>query len=159
MSDYLRFTIGYMDGDGTARLDATVQCKGFCGNSSGWFGITQLDEFADLLLAYPLPDDGHPPLRAGFWSKTTRGEIDQLHISLRVYPEFCRIDLQRGRFLFLHNLGRGRKYSRFSRRRAAGGQTPSLNPPVLTTTKQPFARDPPSYGERLAAASEAKTPA
>ncbi|SRR5229473_2797054 len=86
MSDYLRFAIGYMDGDGTARLDATVQCKGFCGNSSGWFGITQLDEFADLLLAYPLPDDGHPPLRAGFWSKTTRGEIDQLHISLRVYP-------------------------------------------------------------------------
>jgi hypothetical protein len=86
MNDCLRLAIGYMDGDGTARLDAAVQCKGFCGNSSGWFGISQLEEFSDLLLAYPLPVDGHPPLRAGFWSRIRQGEIDQLHVSLRVYP-------------------------------------------------------------------------
>jgi hypothetical protein len=86
MNDCLRLAIGYMDGDGTARLDAAVQCKGFCGNSSGWFGISQLEEFAGQLLAYPLPDDGYPPLRAGFWSRTRQGEVDQLHVFLRVYP-------------------------------------------------------------------------
>ena len=86
MHDSLRLAIDYIDGDGTARLDVAVQCRGFCGNSSGWFGISKLEEYADLLLAYPLPDDGHPPLRAGFWSKTRQGEIDQLHVSLRVYP-------------------------------------------------------------------------
>jgi hypothetical protein len=86
MNDCLRLAIRYMDGDGTARLDAAVQCKGFCGNSSGWFGISQLEEFSDSLLAYPLPIDGHAPLRAGFWSRTRKGEIDQMHFSLRVYP-------------------------------------------------------------------------
>jgi hypothetical protein len=86
MDDCLRLSIGYMDGDGTARLDAAVQSKGFCGNSAGWFGISQLEEFSDLLLAYPLPTNGHPALVAGFWSKSRRGEIDQLHVSLKVYP-------------------------------------------------------------------------
>jgi hypothetical protein len=86
MDDCLRLSIGYMDGDGTARLDAAVRSKGFCGNSSGWFDISELDKFSDLLLAYPLPTNGHPPLVAGFWSKSRRGEIDQLHVSLKVYP-------------------------------------------------------------------------
>jgi len=86
MNDYLRLAIGYMDGDGTAELNAAVKCKDFCGNSSAWFSIPQLDEFSDLLLAYPLPGDGYPTLRGGFWSRTLPGEIDQLHVSLKVYP-------------------------------------------------------------------------
>lgn len=85
MDDHLQLAIRYMDGDGTAKLDAAVQCKGFCGNSSAWFSIAQLEEFADLLLAYPLPADDHPTIRGGFWSKELRGEIDQLHVSLSVY--------------------------------------------------------------------------
>jgi hypothetical protein len=85
MDDHLRLAIGYMDGDGTAELKASVQCKGFCGNSSAWFSIPQLEEFADLLLAYPLPADDHPNIRGGFWSRKHRNEIDQLHVSLRIY--------------------------------------------------------------------------
>jgi hypothetical protein len=86
MEDHMRLAIGYMDGDGTAELNATVQCKGFCGSSSAWFSIVQLEKFADLLLAYPLPTGDNPTIRGGFWSKEIRGEIDQLHVSLSVYP-------------------------------------------------------------------------
>jgi hypothetical protein len=86
MSNHLRLAIGYMDGDGTAQLNASVKCNGFGGNSSAWFSIPRLDEFSDLLLAYPLPGDGYPSLCGGFWSRTSPGEIDQLHVSLRVYP-------------------------------------------------------------------------
>jgi hypothetical protein len=86
MNDQLRLAIGYMDGDGTAELNAAVQCKGFCGNSSAWFSVSHLEKFSEQLLAYPLPAEDHPTIRGGFWSRTVRGEIDQLHVSLRVYP-------------------------------------------------------------------------
>jgi hypothetical protein len=86
MEDHMRLAIGYMDGDGTAEVVAAVQWKGFCGSSSAWFGIAQLEKFADRLMAYPLPADDPPIIRGGFWSKEVRGELDQLHVALRVYP-------------------------------------------------------------------------
>jgi hypothetical protein len=86
MEDRVRLTIGYMDGDGTAEIKATVQCKEFSGASSAWFSIAQLEKFADLLTAYPLSTDNPPILRGGFWSREVRGEIDQLHVCLKAYP-------------------------------------------------------------------------
>jgi hypothetical protein len=46
----------------------------------------QLQRFSEQLLAYPLPPDGIAPLQRGFWSITQRGELAQLHVSLKVYP-------------------------------------------------------------------------
>jgi hypothetical protein len=84
--DHLQLTVDYMDGDGTLKLCATVQCEGFRGHSCAWFGVSQLEEFADRLLAYPLPLDDHPTIRGGFWNKKIQGEIEQLHLALSFYP-------------------------------------------------------------------------
>jgi len=86
MDDYLRLAIGYMDGDGTAEINAAVRCKEFGGSSSAWFSIPQLEQFADLCMAYSLPTANHPILRGGFWDMKVPGEIEQLHVCLQVYP-------------------------------------------------------------------------
>jgi len=85
MDNYLRLTL-YTDGDGTAEVRAAIQCNGFCGNSAAWFGIKQLEEFCEQLLTYPLPTEGLPPLQGGFWSRAQRGQLDQLLVSMRIYP-------------------------------------------------------------------------
>lgn len=85
MNDYLRLTF-YTDGDGTGELRVETSCDGFAGHSSAWFGIKRLEQFADLILTYPLPGDGLPPLQGGYWSKERRGELDELHLALRFHP-------------------------------------------------------------------------
>ena len=85
MDNYLRLTLD-TDGDGTANVHATVHCNAFAGTSSAWFDLMQLERFSEQLLAYPLPPDGIAPLLGGFWSKTQRGELAQLHVVLKVYP-------------------------------------------------------------------------
>jgi hypothetical protein len=85
MDNYLRLTLD-TDGDGTANMHATVSCNGFAGTSSAWFDLMQLERFSEQLLAYPLPPDGVAALQGGFWSKTQRGELAQLHVSLKFRP-------------------------------------------------------------------------
>jgi hypothetical protein len=85
MNDYLRLTFS-TDGDGTGELSAEASCNGFAGHSSAWFGISRLEQFADLILTYPLPADGLAPLRGGYWSKERHGELDDLHLGLHFYP-------------------------------------------------------------------------
>jgi hypothetical protein len=85
MDNYPRLALDF-DGDGTAKLNADVHCEDFCGSSSAWFGVSQLERFSEELAAYPLPPNGIAPMQGGFWSKARGGELDQLRVSFKVYP-------------------------------------------------------------------------
>jgi hypothetical protein len=85
MDNYLRLTLD-ADGDGTANVHATVKCNGFAGASSAWFDLLHLESFSQMLLAYPLPPDGVAPFQGGFWSKTKKGVLAQLLVSLKFHP-------------------------------------------------------------------------
>ena len=76
----------HQDNDGTGKLHAVVSANGFAGRGAAWFGDAQLATFADSLLAFPLPGDGLPLLKGGYWDKEQRGELEQLHLSLHFYP-------------------------------------------------------------------------
>jgi hypothetical protein len=97
--DFLRLKF-LTDGDGTGGLYAETSCNGFAGHGYAWFSIPHLEEFAGLLLTYPLPSEGLAPLQGGYWSKERRGELDQLHLFLRFYPiglrgaVGCKIELR-----------------------------------------------------------------
>jgi hypothetical protein len=97
--DFLRLKF-LTDGDGTGGLYAETSCNGFAGHGHAWFSISHFEEFAGLLLTYPLPSEGLAPLQGGYWSKERRGELDQLHLFLRFYPiglrgaVGCKIELR-----------------------------------------------------------------
>src|SRR5690349_5843571 len=72
------------DNDGTGKLIAAVEAGGFAGRGGAWFGIPQIEEFADLITAYPLPSK-KCSLAGGFWKE--RGhELDQEHLGIDIYP-------------------------------------------------------------------------
>lgn len=71
------------DSDGTGELVATVEVHGFAGRGSAWFGITQIDEFADALGQFPLPVDSRYELAGGFWKEH---RLVQEHLGIEVYP-------------------------------------------------------------------------
>jgi hypothetical protein len=73
------------DNDGTGKLIAAVEAGGFAGRGGAWFGIPQIEEFADLITAYPLPSTKKCSLAGGFWKE--RGhELDQEHLGIDIYP-------------------------------------------------------------------------
>lgn len=74
------------DSDGTGKLLADVRFRGFAGSGSAWFGISELKEFADAIMAFPIPDAVRPSIAGGFWSKEVRGHLEQEHLALTVYP-------------------------------------------------------------------------
>ena len=56
MPDHLRLTLT-PDDDGTAQLHAEVVANGFCGQSSAWFYVSAIADFAATLgNAFPLSD-------------------------------------------------------------------------------------------------------
>jgi hypothetical protein len=85
MDSFLRLTFT-SDDDGTGELHAQVSCNGFSGRSRAWFSLPQLETFAAEILRFPLPLEGTTSLRGGYWSRERKGELEQLHLSLRLYP-------------------------------------------------------------------------
>jgi hypothetical protein len=86
--------------DGTGKLTVTVRAGGFAGTGSAWFQERELLELARRLSAtYPLPPEGLPALRGGYWSDATPGTLAQPHVELRFYPlgplgtVACRVEL------------------------------------------------------------------
>jgi hypothetical protein len=72
--------------DGTGKLHVRAHCNGFSGDGSAWFSTEDLKEFASALTAFPIPEENPPAIRSGFYRKDNSGEIEQEHLSLRVYP-------------------------------------------------------------------------
>jgi hypothetical protein len=72
--------------DGTGKLHVRAQCDGFSGEGSAWVSTEELKEFAYTLAVFPIPEESPPAIRSGFYRKDNRGEIEQEHLSLRVYP-------------------------------------------------------------------------
>jgi hypothetical protein len=82
---YVRLTFDN-DDDGTGKLLARAEARGFAGEGGAHFSIPQLEAFAASLLAFPLPSDTSPSIAGGFWSNANRGELDQEHLAIGVYP-------------------------------------------------------------------------
>jgi hypothetical protein len=73
------------DSDGTGKLIATVEAGGFAGRGGAWFGISQIEEFADLITVFPLPSSQKCSLAGGFW-KEREHKLDQEHLGIDIYP-------------------------------------------------------------------------
>ncbi|MGQ0762688.1 MAG: hypothetical protein ACT4OT_11850 [Acidobacteriota bacterium] len=81
----LRLTL-QPDSDGTGQLIAHVSSSGFSGQASAWFNLDDLDNFADQLATIPLSADNPVCLEGGYWSAKKRGTLEQVHLSIRIYP-------------------------------------------------------------------------
>ena len=75
----------YGDGDGTGRLTVRASFDGFSGVGAAYFGDDQLLRFAELLVAFPLPEDDCIEVSGGFWSRT-EDVLEEEHVGLRVLP-------------------------------------------------------------------------
>ena len=74
------------DDDGTGKLHVRASCNGFSGDGSAWFSTDELKDFAAALATYPITEENPPAIRGGFYSRDMTGELEQEHLSLRVYP-------------------------------------------------------------------------
>jgi len=76
------------DDDGTGELFAKVLHGDFSGESSPWFGIQQLSNFAlELESQYPLREVPWLNLEGGYWTAgSPEAVIKQLHLGLEFYP-------------------------------------------------------------------------
>ena len=72
--------------DGTGKLQVRAHCNGFSGEGSAWFSTDELDEFASALAVFPISEENPPAIRSGFGRQDGSGELEQEHLSLRVYP-------------------------------------------------------------------------
>ncbi len=107
MDDFLlRLTLSDVE-YGTGKLTVSAQVNNFSGQSSAYFHLEEIVQFASGLAAYPLPHKGFPHLAGGYWKRIGDKiehsssilvhsigqeqdlllyEIEQKHVSLMVYP-------------------------------------------------------------------------
>ncbi|HVJ18341.1 MAG TPA: hypothetical protein VM686_23135 [Polyangiaceae bacterium] len=82
---YLRARF-YDDGDGSGKLCVHVVVDRFSGEGGAYFGIEELERFAEQIAAYPLPAERRVSLAGGYWSSTEPGKLEDEHLGLEVYP-------------------------------------------------------------------------
>ena len=75
-----------LDSDGTCELHAFVTSDGFSGHGSAWFDVGRVREFSKALRSYPLSETNPPHIEGGYWSESAPSTLDQVHVSIRVYP-------------------------------------------------------------------------
>jgi hypothetical protein len=73
------------DGDGTGKLLAQANSDGFSGEGGAWFLTRELQDFAEAVGMFPIPE-GNPPYIAGGLKKDGSRELEQEHLALKVYP-------------------------------------------------------------------------
>jgi hypothetical protein len=76
----------FNENDGTGKLQVRAHCNRFSGEGGAWFGIEELKQFAAALSDYPLSEVDSPAIKSGFYGQDMSGELEQEHLSLRVYP-------------------------------------------------------------------------
>ena len=74
------------DNDGTGELFVEASANGFSGVSSAWFNKSEILEFANALSNYPLVKDKLPKIAGGFRCSDVKGELEQEHLAILVYP-------------------------------------------------------------------------
>ncbi len=74
------------DGDGTGKLLVQANSNGFCGKGSAWFSGATIQDFADAIAVFPIPEEKSPKIAGGFYKKDGSGEFAQEHFALTVYP-------------------------------------------------------------------------
>ena len=74
------------DGDGTGELSVEASVEGFSGRGSAYFNIDRLKQFASDIGEFPLPQERRCRIASGFWSKEARGNLEQEHLGVDVYP-------------------------------------------------------------------------
>jgi hypothetical protein len=107
MDDFLlRLTLNDVE-YGTGELTVSAQANNFSGQSSAYFHLEEIVQFASALNAYPLPREGFPHLAGGYWKRKGHEtehhsaiivhsigqeqnsllyELEQEHVSITVYP-------------------------------------------------------------------------
>src|SRR5437764_6442451 len=73
------------DGCGTGKLFAEAETGGFAGRTSAYFDICRIEEFANAISEYPLPERLRCSLASGFGPGAPE-PLDQEHLSIEVYP-------------------------------------------------------------------------
>jgi hypothetical protein len=73
------------DSDGTGKLLASVRFRGFAGHGGAWFGVAELEKFANAMAGYPISSDKRTEIAGGFWKKDASGELQQEHLAIAVY--------------------------------------------------------------------------
>jgi len=73
------------DGCGTGELFAEAETGGFAGTTSAYFDVFRIEEFANAISEYPLPERLRCSLASGFGPGAPE-PLDQEHLSIEVYP-------------------------------------------------------------------------
>ena len=82
----LRLTFLPDDPPSMGELIAQVSSSGFCGQGQAWFNVSEIDGFAAELATMPLSPNQTVSLEGGYWSTEQSGTLEQVHVSIRVYP-------------------------------------------------------------------------
>ncbi len=79
------------EGDGTGKLLARAEVGGFSGEGRAHFSISKIEEFAKAIGTFPLSrQDKRLSIAGGFWSQIRRGELEEEHLGITVYPVNAR---------------------------------------------------------------------
>ena len=73
----------YDEGDGTGALLIHAEANGFAGTGDAYFSISQLEDFAAKLGAFPLL---RARIAGGYYSGETYVELKQTHVAIECYP-------------------------------------------------------------------------
>jgi hypothetical protein len=73
------------DHDGTGKLIASVEFGGFAGHGGAYFSVTELEQFAEAMVVYPIPAGQRPAIAGGFWREDGCHELEQEHLAIAVY--------------------------------------------------------------------------
>ena len=74
------------DSDGTSELLAEANSNGFAGKGGAYFSVSHLEDFADEIAAFPLPEKDFPEIAGGFGKQDAPDELAQEHLAISVYP-------------------------------------------------------------------------
>lgn len=74
------------DNDGTGELLVEASANGFAGKGGAYFSIPHIEEFADSLVAFPLPQNNFPEIAGDFGKRDATDELAQEHLAIAVYP-------------------------------------------------------------------------
>jgi hypothetical protein len=85
MSRVLRLRF-YDDHDGTGELTARVMVDEFSGESSAYFGVQEIEDFAKRISSYPIASDARFSIAGGFGSLEKEQGLEQEHLEISVYP-------------------------------------------------------------------------
>jgi hypothetical protein len=81
--NFLRLTYAPED-EWHGEVTAYIQCNGFTGRGSAWFGRSQIDDFLAQLEPCPISDSDAPVLSGGYFNRD--GSLAEELIGIRIRP-------------------------------------------------------------------------